>query len=76
VAGRWTASTGLASRSISSPRSAPAWSKTIGNHLTFLHGLWSFGVKREWVGRNVVALVDRPRQLRFKERRIRFLSLA
>jgi hypothetical protein len=39
-------------------------SKTIGNHLTFLHGLWSFGVKREWVGRNVVALVDRPRQPR------------
>jgi integrase len=49
-------------------------SKTIGNHLTFLHGLWSFGVKREWVGRNVIALVDRPRPPRFKERRIKFLS--
>ena len=40
--------------------------KTIGNHLTFLHGLWAFGVKREWVGRNVIALVDRPRPPRFR----------
>lgn len=49
-------------------------SKTIANHLTFLHGLWSFAVKRKWVARNVVALVDRPRPARFKDRRIRLLA--
>ena len=48
-------------------------SKTIANQLTFLHGLFSFAVKREWVARNVVALVDRPRAPRFKDRRIKFL---
>ncbi|MFL5846265.1 MAG: tyrosine-type recombinase/integrase [Solirubrobacteraceae bacterium] len=48
-------------------------SKTVGNHLIFLHGLFSFAVKREWVARNVVALVDRPRPARFKDRRIKFL---
>jgi integrase len=49
-------------------------SKTVGNHLTFLHGLFAFAVKREWLTRNVVALVDRPRASRFKERRIKFLT--
>jgi integrase len=49
-------------------------SKTVGNHLAFLHGLFSFAVKREWVTRNVVALVDRPRPPRFKDRRIKFLT--
>jgi integrase len=49
-------------------------SKTVCNHLNFLHGLWSFAVKREWVAKNVVALVDRPPMPRFKERRIQFLT--
>src|SRR3954452_18068550 len=49
-------------------------SKTIENHLTFLHGLWSFAYKREWVARNIVALVDRPRPPRFKDRRVKFLT--
>jgi hypothetical protein len=49
-------------------------SKTVCNHLNFLHGLWSFAVKREWVAKNVVALVDRLRMPRFKERRIQFLT--
>ena len=48
--------------------------KTIANQLTFLHGLFAFAVKREWVARNVVALVDRPRAPRFKDRRIKFLT--
>ena len=49
-------------------------SKTVGNHLNFLHGLFAFAVKREWVTSNVVALVDRPRPPRFKDRRIKFLT--
>jgi integrase len=49
-------------------------SKTVCNHLNFLHGLWSFGIKREWALKNPVALVDRPRMPRFKERRIQFLT--
>lgn len=49
-------------------------SKTVCNHLNFLHGLWSFAIKREWALKNPVALVDRPRMPRFKERRIQFLT--
>ena len=33
-----------------------------------------FAIKREWVTKNVVALVDRPRMPRFQERRIQFLT--
>jgi integrase len=35
--------------------------KTVGNHLNFAHGLFSFALKRGWVAANPVAAVDRPR---------------
>lgn len=35
--------------------------KTISNHLVFLHGLFSFAVKRGWAPSNPVDGVDRPR---------------
>ena len=35
--------------------------KTITNQLVFLHGLFSYAVKRGWVSANPVASVDRPR---------------
>ena len=35
--------------------------KTISNHLVFLHGLFSFALKRGWVAANPVPAVDRPR---------------
>jgi integrase len=34
--------------------------KTITNHLVFLHGLFSFAVKRGWASANPVAGADRP----------------
>jgi integrase len=49
-------------------------SKTIQNHLNFLHGIFNFAVRRGWVSANPVALVDRPRQNRSPRRRIRFLQ--
>ena len=49
-------------------------SKTVQNHLTFLHGLFTFAKKRGWVASNPVAAVDRPRKARSTERRIRFLQ--
>lgn len=49
-------------------------SKTVTNHLTFLHGLFAFAAKRRWATVNPVALVDRPRQPRQGQRRIRFLQ--
>ncbi len=36
-------------------------SKTVQNHLNFLHGIFAFAVKRRWVPTNPAALVDRPR---------------
>lgn len=36
-------------------------SKTVSNHLTFLHGIFAHAVKRGWAATNPVALVDRPR---------------
>ena len=36
-------------------------SKTVGNHLTFLHGVFSFAMKKGWAHANPVAAVDRPR---------------
>ncbi len=36
--------------------------KTVLNHLNFLHGVFAFAVKRSWVPANPVATVDRPRQ--------------
>jgi integrase len=35
--------------------------KTITNHLAFMHGLFAFAVKRGWLVANAVASVDRPR---------------
>jgi integrase len=48
--------------------------KTVTNHLTFLHGLFAFAVKRRWVASNPVALIDRPPATRQHARRIRFLQ--
>jgi integrase len=36
-------------------------SKTVGNQLTFLHGLFRHAMKKGWVYANPVAAVDRPR---------------
>jgi integrase len=36
-------------------------SKTVQNHLNFLHGIFVFAVKRGWASDNPVALVDRPK---------------
>ncbi|MQA91394.1 MAG: tyrosine-type recombinase/integrase [Gemmatimonas sp.] len=49
-------------------------SKTIQNHLNFLHGIFAFAVRRGWVSSNPVALVDRPKKNRSPRRRIRFLQ--
>jgi integrase len=48
-------------------------SKTIQNHLNFLHGIYAFSVKRGWALSNPVALVDRPKSSRSAHRRIQFL---
>jgi integrase len=49
-------------------------SKTVQNHLNFLHGIVAFAVRRGWVTTNPVALVDRPKKNRSSRRRIRFLQ--
>ena len=49
-------------------------SKTVTHHLTFLHGLLAFGVRRRWLAANPVAQVDRPPPTRQHSRRIRFLQ--
>ncbi len=49
-------------------------SKTVTNHLTFLHGLLGFCARRRWAGANPVAMVDRPPAVRQHARRIRFLQ--
>jgi integrase len=36
--------------------------KTVLNHVNFLHGVFAFAAKRGWVTANPVASVDRPRQ--------------
>ena len=41
-------------------RRAGLSAKTIQNHVTFLHGLIKWSVKRGWAGTNPVAAVDRP----------------
>jgi integrase len=48
--------------------------KTVQNHLNFLHGIFAFAVKRRWVMMNPVALVDRPRGSRAKSLRLKFLQ--
>jgi integrase len=49
-------------------------SKTVQNHLNFLHGIFAFSIKRQWATSNPVALVDRPKAPRSAHRRIRFLQ--
>jgi len=51
-------------------------SKTVQNHLNFLHGVFAFAVKRGWASANPVALIDRPKKSRPVSRRIRFLQPA
>ena len=48
--------------------------KTVQNHLNFLHGIFSFAVKRGWATTNPVALVDRPMGSRAKSKRLQFLQ--
>jgi integrase len=55
-------------------RAAGLSSKTVQNHLNFLHGISAFSIKRGWVLSNPVAHVDRPKQARSPHRRIRFLQ--
>jgi integrase len=50
--------------------------KTVQNHLNFLHGVFSYSVKRGWAASNPVAHVDRPKKTRSPHRRIRFLEPA
>lgn len=49
-------------------------SKTVQNHLNFLHGVFAFSMKRGWASSNPVAQVDRPKRARSPHRRLRFLS--
>jgi integrase len=49
-------------------------SKTVQNHLNFLHGVFAFAVKRGWVPLNPVAHVDRPKRNRSPHTRVRFLQ--
>jgi integrase len=49
-------------------------SKTVVNHLNFLHGLVRFSVRRRWAPVNPVAMVDRPPAARQGARRIQFLQ--
>jgi integrase len=49
-------------------------SKTVQNHLNFLHGIFSFALRRGWAAGNPVALVDRPRGQRSANQRVRFLQ--
>ena len=48
--------------------------KTVTNQLIFLHGLFSFAIRRRWAMRNPVAMIDRPPSPRQHARRIRFLQ--
>jgi integrase len=50
-------------------------SKTITNHLVFLHGLCAFAVKRGWMAANPVDAVDRPKTIS-SDPDIRYLTLA
>jgi integrase len=49
-------------------------SKTVQNHLNFLHGIFSFAIKRGWAHSNAVAYVDRPKKNRTPHQRVRFLQ--
>ena len=48
--------------------------KTVQNHLTFLHGVFTFAKKHGWVSSNPLLAVDRPRKAGSPHRRIRFLQ--
>ncbi len=48
--------------------------KTVQNHLNFLHGVFSFAIKRGWAQSNPVAYVDRPKKNRSPHQRVRFLQ--
>jgi hypothetical protein len=37
--------------------------KTVTNHMTFLHGLFKFAMKKGWAYANPVAAVDRPKDI-------------
>ena len=49
-------------------------SKTVQNHLNFLHGIFSFAIKRGWGHSNAVAYLDRPKKNRSPHQRVRFLQ--
>ena len=49
-------------------------SKTVQNHLNFLHGVFAFSFKRGWAMSNPVAHVDRPKKSHSPHRRVRFLQ--
>jgi integrase len=49
-------------------------SKTVQNHLNFLHGLFRFSVKRGWAPSNPVAQVDRPKKIHSSNQRLKFLQ--
>jgi integrase len=49
-------------------------SKTIKNHVTFLHGIFNYAVKRRYAARNPVAEVDRPRTHKPAKTRLQFLT--
>jgi len=49
-------------------------SKTVQNHLNFLHGIFAFSLKRGWVNSNPLEHVDRPTKAHSPHRRIRFLQ--
>jgi integrase len=48
-------------------------SKTVGNQLTFLHGVFRHAMKKGWASANPVAAVDRPRETE-GDADIRFLT--
>jgi integrase len=49
-------------------------SKTVQNHLNFLHGVFAFSIRRGWAHSNPVAMIDRPKKSRAAHTRIRFLQ--
>jgi len=49
------------SRYIATKKREGLATKTITNHLAFMHGLFAFALKRAWIVANPVASVDRPR---------------
>jgi integrase len=51
-------------------------SKTVQNHLNFLHGLFRYAIKRGWASVNPVEHVDRPKKNRSVDRRLRFLKVS